>query len=191
MSSLFRRCSTALVLLLSCGVASAHPGHGDGLIAGFAHPFMGLDHLLAMFAVGAWAFQLGGRAKWMVPSTFVALMAVAAVLGMTGVVLPSVESGIAASVLLLGLLLTFSVRMANGLAAILVALFAVFHGYAHGVEAPASGATWLYALGFIASTLALHIAGIGFANGASKQQWLPRLAGALIAASGVWMMASA
>lgn len=174
-------------LSLFTGTAFAHTGdHGaTGFIGGLVHPFMGLDHLLAMIAVGLWAAQQGGRARWAVPAAFVGAMALGASLAATGWVVPHVESGIALSVLVLGLLV--ATRHAASLLAgmSLVAVFALFHGTAHGLEMPLTGSPMLYALGFLLSTLALH--GVGVAS-----NWMGRhvmqLAGVGIAASGVVLM---
>jgi len=142
--------------------ALAHPGHdAHGLVHGFAHPFGGFDHLIAMVAVGLYAFQLGGRALWLVPATFVAVMAAAGALGIAGVPLPGVESGIAASVIVLGAIVTLRVKMPVAIAAALVGAFAVFHGHAHGTEMPLDAAGALYAAGFVTATALLHLAGIG------------------------------
>lgn len=189
MSSLFLRRSMALVFFTLCGAVQAHPGHGDSLMTGIAHPLLGWDHLLAMVAVGVWAYQLGGRARWMVPSSFVVLMSAAGGLSMLGFRLPLVEGGIATSVLILGLFMAFSVRMMPAMAAGLVALFAVFHGYAHGTEMPASATAWQFALGFIASTLFLHGCGFLLGRGLYQHLWCQRAAGTIVAVSGVWMMA--
>lgn len=180
----------ALAALVSSGAAMAHPGHADGALAGLAHPFTGLDHLLAMVAVGVWAAQLDGRAKWFVPASFVALMAASAGMAMAGVQLPMVEGGIAASVLVMGLLIAFSVKMPAVLGAAMVGLFAVFHGYAHGSEMPAMSTAWQYGLGFVAATAVLHAVGLGLGAGLRRQaQWM-RASGVLVAASGAWMLAS-
>lgn len=184
----FIRGSFVLIAMAFSSIAYAHPGHGDSYLAGVAHPFMGLDHLLAMLAVGVWAFQLGGRAKWLVPASFVALMAVAGALGMTGIALPMVESSIATSVLLLGLLIAFAVKMPPVLGAAIVGLFAVFHGYAHGTEMPLLATPLQYGIGFVLSTAVLHGIGLLFGQGLRKQAVWLRAAGALIAAGGVWMM---
>ena len=185
----FIRGSFVLIAMAFSSIAYAHPGHGDSYLAGMAHPFMGLDHLLAMLAVGIWAFQLGGRAKWLVPASFVALMAVAGGLGMTGIKLPMVESSIATSVLLLGLLIAFAVKMPPALGAAIVAVFAVFHGYAHGTEMPLLATPLQYGIGFVLSTAALLCTGLLLGQGLHKQAVWLRAAGALIAAGGVWMMA--
>ena len=190
MRSIFMRVGVTLVALASCGIAAAHPGHGAGALAGFAHPWLGFDHLLAMVAVGLWAFQLGGAAKWLVPASFVALMGLAGAAGMAGLALPMVEMGIAASVLLLGLLIAFSVSMTPVLGALVVGLFAVFHGYAHGVEMPAAGAASLYAAGFLLSTALLHGLGLALGMGLQRRALFVRASGAALALSGAWMMAA-
>lgn len=177
-----------LAAMLFCGTAYAHPGHGNGYLAGIAHPLLGLDHLLAMLAVGVWASQLGGRAMWIVPASFVALMGLAAGLGMSGVALPMVEGGIATSLLLLGLLVAFSVKVSPILSATIVGLFAVFHGFAHGTELPALGAPWQYGVGFVVSTIALHGVGLLLGRRLRRQQLWLRAAGWVVAASGASMM---
>lgn len=143
--------------------ALAHPGHleGAGFVQGFLHPLGGIDHLLAMVAVGLWAAQLGGRALWLLPAAFVATLAGGAVLGLSGVALPLVEAGIAASVVILGLLVLLRKRVPVVAATILVAVFALFHGHAHGAEMPEASLPVLYGLGFVAATLLLH--GVGMA----------------------------
>ena len=135
-------------LLLAPTLAHAHTGVGDtsGFAHGFGHPLTGLDHLLAMIAVGLWAAQIGGRALWAVPLTFVSIMAVGGALGIAGVPVPFVEQGIATSVLLLGLLIAFAVRMPLGFSVPLVALFAICHGHAHGAEMVASVSGLTYAV---------------------------------------------
>lgn len=188
MNSKFIRWCIALMSVAFCGIANAHPGHGGGLMAGIAHPLFGLDHVLAMVAVGVWAFQLGGRAKWLVPASFVALMAVAGGVGMAGIGLPMVEIGIAASVLILGLLIAFSVRVTPAIGAGIVALFAIFHGHAHGAEMPLLGSAWQYGIGFVLATAALHGLGLALGKGLDKQNLVLRATGAMVAASGAWMM---
>lgn len=168
--------------------AQAHVGvHGTGLTAGMMHPFSGLDHLLAMIAVGAWAVQQGGRARWAVPLAFVAMIAAGGAWGSLGGWLPGIESGIAASVLVLGLLIAFSARLPVAAGVALVGGFALFHGYAHGAEMPAIANAWLYALGFVLSTALLHAAGLGM--GLAMKARLVRLGGAGLAFAGLWMLA--
>lgn len=184
------RSLAALATMTSGGLAHAHPGHVDHALAGLAHPFAGLDHLLAMVAVGVWACQQEGRAKWLVPTSFLGIMAIAAMLGMGGMALPMVESGIATSLLLLGLLISFSIRMSAVAGAAIVALFAVFHGYAHGIEMPAVAKPELYAAGFVAATAVLH--GLGLLLGRTldaRKLWL-RATGASVTAAGLWMLSA-
>jgi urease accessory protein len=190
MYSKFIRSCIVLNAIVFCSVANAHPGHGLDIMAGVSHPFLGLDHVLAMVAVGVWACQLGGRAVWLVPASFVTLMALAGSVGMGGVALPVIESGIATSVLLLGFLIAFAVKVRPTLAAIIVALFAVFHGYSHGVEMPSLAAAWQYGLGFLLATAVLHGLGLLLGNALRERTLWVRGAGALVAASGVWMMAA-
>ena len=182
------RWSLALAVMAFSGMAQAHPGHVGGYLAGIAHPFTGLDHLLAILAVGVWAAQLGGRAKWLVPASFIACMVVAATVGMSGIALPMVESGIATSVLLLGLLIAFSIKLPIALSASIVGLFAVFHGYAHGAEMPQLSTPWVYGIGFMLSTAALHGLGLLLGSGLRKKAAGLRALGILIIASGGWMM---
>jgi urease accessory protein len=155
------RLLAALAFALIPTAAFAHPGHNvHGLLHGFAHPFGGFDHLIAMIAVGLYAWQLGGRALWLVPATFVAVMAAAGALGIAGVPLPGVEIGIAASVIVLGAMVTLRVKMPVAIAAALVGVFAVFHGHAHGTEMPLDASGVAFAAGFLAATALLHAAGI-------------------------------
>ena len=151
----------ALAFALLPTAAFAHPGHdAHGLVQGFAHPFGGFDHLIAMIAVGLYAWQLGGRALWLVPTTFVAVMAAAGTLGIAGMPLPGVEIGIAASVIVLGAIVILRVKMPVAIAAALVGVFAVFHGHAHGTEMPLDASGVAFAAGFLAATALLHVAGI-------------------------------
>jgi urease accessory protein len=144
-------------------IASAHPGHEGtpGFIHGFLHPLGGLDHILAMVAVGLFAARLGGRALWLVPASFVVTMAAAGVAGMAGFALPYVEAGIALSILVLGAAIALETTMPVAAAMGLVALFAVFHGHAHGAEMPETMSGLAYGAGFVAATAALHALGIG------------------------------
>ena len=142
--------------------ATAHTfgTHGAGFLQGMLHPLNGLDHLLAMLAVGLWASQLGGRALWAVPSSFVGAMVLGGVLGMTGYALPFTETVIVLSVLTLGLMISFAVRVPTAVGMLLVGGFAMFHGHAHGMEMMQAASGVLYALGFVITTSALHVAGI-------------------------------
>jgi urease accessory protein len=144
-------------------LAYAHVGAGDthGALHGFMHPLGGLDHVLVMVAVGVLAFRIGGRALWLVPLSFVGMMAVGGALGMAGVGLPFVEVGIGLSVVVLGLALAFGLALPLAAATALVGLFAVFHGHAHGAEMPAGASGFGYGLGFVLATALLHAVGIG------------------------------
>jgi len=154
----------AAVALAGLDSASAHEGaHLAGIGAGLAHPFSGLDHLLAMVAVGVWAAQLGRRAVWVLPLTFPAVMAVGALLGAVGVPLPGVEAAIAASIVVLGAAVVMSLKVSLPVSAALIAAIALFHGHAHGTELPHAVSPIAYGAGFIAATLALHAIGLGLA----------------------------
>jgi len=184
----------ALALLGMSGVAQAHTlglPHMD-FATGLAHPLSGLDHLLAMVAVGLWAAQRGGRALWLVPLTFVLTMAAGGVIGFLGLSLPYVELGIASSVLILGILVALASRLSLAASMALVGLFAIFHGYAHGAEMAVEASALWYSLGFMLATATLHASGIGVALAA--RQGLParllRVGGAAIAASGVLLLAA-
>jgi urease accessory protein len=185
------RLAACLAVRLAAAPALAHPGGpGTGLAQGFVHPFGGLDHLLAMVAVGAWAAQLGGRARWQVPAGFVLAMLLGAAGAVAGLALPLAEAGIAASVLALGLLVALAVRLPVALGATLVAVFAVFHGHAHGSELPVGESALGYALGFAAATTALHGAGLiaGTRLPGGLGAGLVRAGGAGAAAAGLAMM---
>ncbi|WP_313085925.1 HupE/UreJ family protein [Pseudomonas sp.] len=182
----------ATALLLSPALAFAHPGHDHaGLMSGVAHPILGLDHLLAMVAVGLWAAQQSGKARWALPLTFVATMLMGGLFGFTGLQLPLMETGIAGSVLALGLLVALAVRPPLAVAAGLTALFALSHGVAHGLELPMLANPWGYAAGFVVATAALH--GIGYLLARNLPQVaapLVRIAGAASALTGAWLLAA-
>jgi urease accessory protein len=159
------------VSALGCSVASAHTGHGEAgdLAHGLAHPFGGLDHILAMVAVGILAVQHGGRALLALPAAFLAATLGGALLTATGIRLPLLEPGILASVLVVGLLLVVPFRLPLGAAVALIAGFAVFHGYAHLMEAPTVSGSAGYAAGVLLGTALLHAGGI--ALGLSARWW--------------------
>ena len=161
MTLLNKRLGLIATLALLPGLAQAHPGHDvSGLAAGITHPLMGMDHLLAMVAVGLCGAKLGGAARWLLPLLFVAVMLVGGALAMAGVHLPGVELGIVGSVIVLGALLVVVQRGQTAPVALLVAGFSLFHGYAHGAEMPAAAGALSYALGFAVATAALHAAGL-------------------------------
>lgn len=152
----------AAALMASAAPAFAHlnPQEHGSFAAGFSHPLFGLDHILVMVAVGLWAAQIGGRALWVVPTAFVAMMSVGFALATAGIDLPFVEPAILASVVALGLLVAMAVRLDAAASAAVVGLFALFHGHAHGGELGSAGAL-PFAVGFMIATAALHAAGIG------------------------------
>ena len=140
-----------LVAFLAPTAALAHTGVGDtsGFMRGFMHPLGGLDHQLAMILVGIFAYQLGGRALWLVPLTFVAVMAFGGFLGIAGIPVPFIELGIALSVIVLGAIVAFGVKVPVAAAMGIVGLFAIFHGHAHGSEMPMDASGLEYGLGFM------------------------------------------
>jgi urease accessory protein len=154
--------TVALAAILAPTLASAHPGHeGTSLVHGFMHPLGGVDHIIAMVAVGLLAARLGGRALWLVPASFVVTMAAAGVAGMMGFAVPFAETGIAVSVVALGAIAVFRLAMPIAVAMGLVAFFAIFHGYAHGAEMPETMSGLAYGAGFVVATSLLHAVGIG------------------------------
>lgn len=174
----------ALALMAAAGAtpALAHlsPEEHGSFMAGFSHPLFGLDHILAMVAVGLWAAMLGGRAVWIVPTAFVGTMIVGFGLAMTGVGLPFVEPVILASVVVLGLVIAASVQLPAMAGAVLVGAFALFHGHAHGAELGAATAA-PYLAGFAMATALLHAAGIAVGLVLGSGMGLGRASGRLIA----------
>jgi urease accessory protein len=184
-----RRTALALAAILWPALATAHfeAGRAEGFIAGLHHPVSGLDHVLAMVSVGLWGAQLGAPAIWLLPVTFPVVMAMGGMLGLLGMPLPGVEIGIAVSALVLGLAVSAAWRPPVWAAAVVVGLFAVFHGHAHGTELPAGASGLSYSLGFVAATGLLHAAGIGIGT---IQRWprgqgVLRAAGAAVALAGI------
>lgn len=156
-------CLILLVFFIP-STASAHTDSGNvgGFLSGFNHPLTGLDHIVAMVAVGLWGAFLGGRAMWTLPVVFPVVMAFGGAMGVLGVPLPGVETGIALSGIILGLMVTFAARPPLWVAAVIVGFFAIFHGHAHGSELPAAANPLTYAAGFVISTGLLHLGGIAF-----------------------------
>lgn len=184
----------ALFILPVPGAVMAHTGHDvAGLASGFVHPLSGLDHLAAMLAVGLWAGLTAGRRAWIPVAAFMGFMSLGAVLGMTGIPLPGVEAGIAASLLVMGLLLVSLARLPVAVSTALVGAFALFHGHAHGAEMPSAATPLLYGLGFILATGTLHLAGIGFSRWMQhfKAEWMLRGAGVLTGGLGAWLLLAA
>jgi len=180
---------TFAVAICGSNVALAHTGleHAVSFASGFKHPWTGLDHALAMLAVGLWAGLNGGRALWAWPAAFVGVMAAGGALGIAGVAIPMVEPGILASVIVLGLLVLTAARLPVVLGAALVALFALLHGHAHGAELPAQASAASYAAGFALATALLHGLGLGVAYlcRSDSGRLIVRGAGALTAVAGV------
>lgn len=167
--------------------------NSGGVLPGLFHPFSGVDHVLAMVCVGLWAAHLSGHARWLVPASFVAMMAFGGSATMAGMALPFVEAGIALSVVALGGLIWARVRMPVVLGMALAGGFALFHGAAHGLAVPADGTALAYGLGFVAATALLHAVGLGlgFAIMDKKgglSQAFARMSGGAVAATGVFLM---
>ena len=190
-SSLFRILAVAS-LTCAAAAASAHSDSADagGFLSGYIHPLSGLDHLLAMVAVGIWGATLGRPLIWALPIAFPLMMVVGGVLGIARVPLPFVQAGVATSVIALGLAIALAWRAPIPASIAIVAVFAIFHGHAHGTELPSTGQPAAYAAGFVVSTGLLHLAGIaiGLLKSLSYGEKLLRAAGAAIAATGAWIL---
>jgi urease accessory protein len=192
-----RRSSQALALLAAgwAQAASAHIQQAEttGLLTGLLHPVSGLDHVLAMVAVGLWGAQLGVPAIWVLPVAFPLVMAMGGLLGFLGVPVPGVEVGIAASAIVLGAAVAFELRAPLVVAALLVGCFAIFHGHAHGTELPPGQSALLYSMGFVIATGCLHALGIGIGTVHSRPwgRQLLRVAGVAVAAGGAFFMVRA
>jgi urease accessory protein len=181
-----------LTLLLYAQAVEAHVHKGEAVsfLSGLKHPISGLDHVVAMIAVGLWGAQLGAPAIWVLPVAFPMVMAFGGMLGLLGVPLPGMEIGIAASAILLGAAVMMELRPPIALAAALVGFFAIFHGYAHGSELPAGQSGLLYSIGFVVATGCLHGVGIsiGLVHRWNWGQRSLRVAGAAIALAGIFFM---
>ena len=155
---------TTCALVLFAGTAGAHQAVGlaGGFVSGFMHPILGWDHVVAMVAVGLWGAFLGSPAIWILPVVFPLVMALGGALGVIGVPIPAVETGIAASAVVLGAMVAFAARPPIWVAALIVGAFAIFHGHAHGTELPNATNPIVYSLGFVIATGMLHLCGIAF-----------------------------
>ena len=183
----------ALAAMPHPAFAHVEQGQAAGFLTGLKHPWSGLDHVLAMIAVGLWGAQLGNPALWLLPVTFPMMMSLGAVMGLIGMGLPGVEVGIALSSLLLGGMVMGEVRPKLAVAMLLVGFFAVFHGHAHGTELPPGQSGLLYSMGFVIATGCLHGMGIGIGL---VHRWPAgrlalRGAGAFIAGMGLFFLARA
>jgi urease accessory protein len=181
----------AMAAILFANAAAAHSSADQsGFVSGLTHPVFGIDHLLAMFAVGLWGAQLGGRLVWELPVAFPLVMSIGGVLGILGTPIPYAEVIIALSMIVLGLAIAAAWRPNHWLAIVLVGAFALFHGHAHGVELPGSANPIAYAAGFVLATGLIHVAGIGFGLAVGKL-WdgkVSRAAGAAIACAGAYFL---
>lgn len=184
--------AAVLMLAFVPGIAEAHvlQGQAGGFLHGFEHPLSGPDHLLAMFCVGLWGAQMGGRSVWSLPIAFPLIMVLGGVIGIAGVPLPAVESGIALSIVALGAAIAVVWRPPEWLAVLVIGIFAVFHGYAHGAELPAAADPADYAIGFVVATGLVHLAGIavGLAFQRFRGGELSRALGGLIGLGGLYFL---
>ena len=193
MRAMAKRAGLVVIASALAGPALAHTGVGavHGFGAGLMHPLFGLDHLLAMVAVGLWAGLTGGRARLAYPLAFVGMMVLSGLWGMSGAALPGVEIGIAVSVVVLGLAIALKATPPLAAGAAACAIFAIFHGHAHGAELPQGASGLGYALGFVLATAALHGAGLWLAGLlAARAPLLARVAGGGLALAGVAILAS-
>jgi urease accessory protein len=182
----------AALLLLAPTIAQAHQeaGQAAGFLAGLSHPVSGLDHVLAMVAVGLWGAVLEAPAIWVLPVAFPAVMALGGLMGLLGIQLPGVEVGIAVSAIVLGAAVIAELRPPLWLATTIVAFFAIFHGHAHGRELPDGTSALLYSLGFVMATGLLHAFGIllGVAHRWSAGRQAVRAAGGSVALAGLFFL---
>ncbi|MTI42295.1 urease accessory protein [Roseibium hamelinense] len=186
--------ASSLVLLASPAAAHLDPAEHGSFAAGFTHPLFGLDHVLAMIAVGLWAALSGGRALWLFPSAFVGAMVIGFVLAIAGMPLPFVEPLILASVVLFGAAVCLALKIPNAVSVALIGIFGICHGHAHGGEIGSAGEI-SYAAGFVLATAILHGAGLLIAQGAfaaarnnpAVARRVIRALGAITAVSGVYL----
>src|SRR5262249_24903459 len=184
------RLTIAFLLIPTAALAHTGAGSASGFFQGFAHPVGGLDHVLAMVTAGLLAWQLGGRALWLVPAAFVAAMALGGWLGVTGIALPHVEIGIALSVIVLGAIVALGIKAPLAGARGAAGLFAIFHGHAHGAEMPHDASGAAYAAGFLLATALLHLSGIALGFLIAQLGRTPvRIGGGLISLAGVAILA--
>lgn len=180
----------AVLLAPAAALAHAEAGAASGFLTGLFHPMSGLDHVLAMVAVGLWGAQLGSPAIWQLPVAFPLMMAVGGFLGLVGLRLPGVEVGIALSAVLLGVMVLLEARPPLAAAIALVGFFAIFHGHAHGTELPPGQSGLTYSIGFVIATGLLHVVGIaiGLIHRWSTGRLVLRGAGGIVAAAGVYFL---
>jgi urease accessory protein len=181
---------TAVFVIAWPALAHEQQGQAAGFVTGLLHPVSGLDHVLAMVAVGLWGAQLGAPAIWLLPVTFPLMMAFGGFLGLLGVPLPGVEIGVATSAILLGAMVALPARPPLALAVLLVAFFAVFHGHAHGTELPPGQSGLLYSIGFVVATGLLHAVGIsiGLIHRSRAGRVVLRAAGVAVSLAGAFFL---
>ena len=179
-----------LAALSSPAFAHTTPGQAEGFATGFLHPLSGLDHVLAMVAVGIWGAQLKRPAIWVLPVTFPLVMSFGGLLGIRGVPLPGVEIGVAVSAVVLGIVIAFELRPPLWVAGVIVSVFAIFHGHAHGTELPKAASPLTYAAGFVLATGLLHVCGIliGLVDLFPAGAKVLRTAGGFIAVIGAFLL---
>jgi urease accessory protein len=182
--------ATSSLLVPLTALAHVEDGGAGGFLSGLSHPVSGLDHILAMVAVGVWGAQLGRPAIWLLPVVFPLLMALGGFAGLVGWDLPAIEVGIALSAVVLGALILGQIRLPLAIAVLIVAFFAVFHGHAHGTEMEAGQSAMLYSIGFVIATGLLHAAGIalGLIQRWDTGQVLLRAAGSVVLAGGLYFL---
>lgn len=187
----FARVLACSLLLSTPAFAHTAPGQAQGFVTGFLHPLSGLDHVLAMVAVGIWGAQLKRPAIWILPVAFPLVMSIGGLLGIRGVPLPGVEIGVAASAVVLGMAIALELRPPLWVAGAIVSAFAIFHGHAHGTELPKAAAPLTYAIGFVIATGLLHVCGIliGLVEARPAGARLLRTAGGMIAVIGIFLLA--
>ena len=184
------------ILACTCSAVWAHTdaaGLAGGFVSGFLHPIAGADHVIAMVAVGLWGVFLGSPAIWLLPVVFPMVMALGGALGVAGVPIPGIETGIALSGVVLGLMVLFKVKPPIWIAAVIVGFFAIFHGHAHGTELPDAATPLIYSVGFVIGTGLLHLCGIAFGE-LSRFSWgtkLVQAGGGVIAALGLGFLTGA
>ena len=185
-----RAIAAVLAIVPALALAHEETGQAAGFLSGLAHPVSGLDHVLAMIAVGLWGAVLGPPAIWVLPVAFPLVMALGGLMGLLGIPLPGVEIGIAVSAIVLGAMVLAELRPPLWLAAAIVAFFAVFHGHAHGRELPAGTSALLYSLGFVVATGLLHAVGIllGLAHRSAAGRHAVRVAGGGVALAGLFFL---
>jgi len=183
---LYLACAAFCLIMPTMAHAHVEQGQAAGFLTGFEHPWSGLDHILAMIAVGLWGAQLGNPAIWVLPIAFPMMMALGGMMGLLGIPVPGVEAGIAVSAIILGLVVLLDIRPNLVIAALLVGFFAIFHGHAHGTELPPGQSGLLYSMGFVIGTGCLHGVGImiGLIHRYQVGKFLLRGAGAFITVMG-------